>query len=280
MIYVLTASRVTGLFNTPLIRSLSKAHVEHIRNSTTKSLMDEYNSTFSSKKTPLTDKRRSIANITLDIIKQRVENINRNASFNQSSNDLLDGSFHSLKSTPVPATVSAARDNNDNSTLTNTTTPVLDAGALTTNGQGSKPLKRKLFTAPPVLFPEMDKGSTSSTLLKTDKKTATQKRKRNDVPAAGDKLSKSDEKKTSVAKTTKPSRKTINPRRSTLLFEDAPIRQINQNGSNSTTSTTTDTLTNATIIRNTEQPKANAPGLVFTSMHQPQIDFINEVRHG
>lgn len=256
-----------------MIRSLSKAHIDNIRSSTSKTLLDEYNNTFSSKKTPLTDKRRTISNITLDIIKQRVENINRNASFNQPTNDLKEDSFQSLKSTPLPAHV----ENDEKNPTTATTTPVLNANE--TNGQ-VKPLKRKLF-APPSLFPEMDSPLSIATPHKTDKKTVNQKRKRNDVPAGEKQLSKSDEKKAPAIKL-KPSRKTINPRRSTLFFEEAPIKKINQNANpNPNTTTASTTSTSSTLTTSTlTAPISAAPGLAFTSMHKPQKDFITEVRHG
>lgn len=253
----------TAFSTTPLIRSLSKTHIDHIRSSTSKTLLDEYNNTFSSKKTPLTDKRRTIANITMDIIKQRIENINRNASFNRSTTDFNDDSFHNgdLKATPTQV------DNTDKLTTTTTaTTPAINGNA----GQ-LKPLKRKLF-APPSLFPEKS-PLPFATPQKTDKKTASnQKRKRTDIAATnGEKIVSIDKSHASKKKT--------NSRRSTMFFEEAPIRKINCNPSVSSSSAISSTST-STLTESSANRDLSPPGLVFTSMHQSQIDFISEVRQG
>lgn len=250
---------ILDLFSTPLIRSLSKAHVDK------KTLLDEYNGTFSSKKTPSIDKRRTIANITMDIINQRIENINRNASFNQSSSDLHDDTFSNIKSTPLPGQI----DKNEKVSA-NTATPVSNVNE--TNGQ-TKPLKRKLF-APPSLFPDLEQQILITTPHKTDKKNLSQKRKRNDT-SGDDKCSTKSEEKKTVAVKPKPSRRTINPRRSTMLFEDFPKRKIEPSAINSTNSTTS-TLTTSSLTTTSNV----TPGLAFTRMHKPQQDFIAEVRQG
>lgn len=201
----------------------------------------------------MSDKRKTIANITMDIIKQRIENINRNASFNRSTTDLLNDSMHSdLKSTPNPL---------DNVGNVSTTTPVHGSTA-----NPLKPLKRKLF-APPSLFPGNSPMSTTPTPTpqKTDKKTVQQKRKKNDLPAA------SDEKKKAVDKPRIGSKKTINSRRSTMFFE-TPVYKSNSEPKSSQLP--------STVSSSTANRMGVSPGLVFTSMHQPQIDFITEVRQG
>lgn len=241
----------TSFSTTPLIRSLSKTHVDNISKSNSKSLLDEYNNTFNSKKTPLTGKRRTIANITMDIISQRMENINRmNASLNRSTTEMIDDSLHTdAKATPIHS------ENIEKAPIT--TTPVTEA-----NGGQVKPLKRKLF-APPSLFPE---NSPILTPQKTDKKTAQQKRKRNDL--AGEKSTKTEEKKLPIDKPLAATKKT-NSRRSTIFFQETPK---------------TKSIPSSTVARPTssaiQETHSAMPGLVFTSMHKPQIDFITEVRHG
>lgn len=253
----------TAFSTTPLIKSLSKTHIDNIRSSTSKTLLDEYNSTFSSKKTPLTDKRRTIANITMDIIKQRIENINRNASFNRSTTEFHDDSFHSSDIKATPTQMETTEKSTITSTLTAaaTTTP-----ASTANGNaGLKPLKRKLF-APPSLFPD-NSPLPIATIQKTDKKTASiQKRKRTDL--ADQRLVPSEK--------PRPSTKKPNSRRSTLFFEEAPIRKANSNPPSSGALSTSI----AALIEPSAKTDTPPPGLVFTSMHQSQIDFISEVRQG
>lgn len=229
----------------------------------------------------MSEQRRTISNIAMDIIKQRVENINRNASFNRSMHDLQDDAAVSgyddlNKITPdqldkvvvAPKSTAAA-------VATPPTAAIASMETETANVTPHKPLKRKLF-APPSLFPE----HSPITPQKTDtKKTVNQKRKRNDVGAAKEAstLSKSDEKKKPTEKPrTNNSRKTMaHSRRSTMFFETPPAAATAK-ASQSSTSATNSTAT-------AEIRKLNAistPSLVFTSMHQPQIDFITEVRQG
>lgn len=242
---------------TPLINSLSKTHIDQVRSSTPKTLLEEYNNTFNSKKTPMINKRRTIANITMDIIKQRIENINRNVSMNQSTTDLNDDSIHcDIKSPPMPV----------ENTEKLSTTPA--TGTTVQNATQLKPLKRKLF-APPSLFPENSPLLNTST-QKTDKKTANQKRKRNDLTTTATGI---EEKKAPIIKS-RPVIKKPNSRRSTLFFEEAPIRKINDTKT-SISSSSTLSSTAPTVKKDIT---TSQPGLVFTSMHQPQIDFISKVR--
>lgn len=288
------------LSSTPSFQSLSRAHRDHIRNSTSKSLLDEYNNTFSSTKTPITDKRRTLSHIALDIIKQRVENINRNASFNRSMHDLHDDSANTgyddlnkitpeqLDTVPAKATATASAAVAAMSTPP-TAIGVMESG--TTNVTPAlKPLKRKLF-APPSLFPEHSPIGLVTTPQKTDtKKTANQKRKRNDlcavksvIPPASASLSKSDEKKKPTEKPRNNSRKTLaHSRRSTMFFETPPSAAATAAQKPSSTVSSTSTLsTNPTAMAEIRKLSAiSTPSLVFTSMHQPQIDFITEVRQG
>ncbi|XP_031632861.1 uncharacterized protein LOC116346784 isoform X2 [Contarinia nasturtii] len=253
--------KLTGITcsTTPLINTLSKTHIDQNRSSTPKTLLEQYNSTFSSKKTPMTNKRRTIANITLDIIKQRIENLNRNVSLNQSTTDLLDDSIHGdAKSTPTPV----------ENTEKMTTTPA--TGATNQNAVQLKPLKRKLF-APPSLFPE-NSPLLNTTTQKTDKKTATQKRKRNDLVATA--VAASEEKKAPIIKS-RPIIKKPTSRRSTMFFEEAPVRKVNHD-TKPLISSLTLSATNGTTVPNAKKDNSSLQGLVFTSMHQSQIDFISE----
>lgn len=268
------------LSSTPSFQSLSQAHRAHIRNSTSKSLLDEYNNTFSSTKTPMSEKRMTLNHIALDIIKQRVENINRNASFNRSMNDLHDDAgyddlknvtAYELETVPVATPPASAVRPIDTEATSNT-------GVLPL-----KPLKRKLF-APPSLFPEHSSIGLATPQKTDTKKTVNQKRKRNDVCATKNgvplssstsstsKLSKSDEKKKTTGKPrTNNNRKTMaHSRRSTMFFETPPSAAAAAKQATQSSTTATNSTANA----------IGTPSLVFTSMHQPQIDFITEVRQG
>lgn len=231
----------SSLVSTPLIKSMSQVHLDLIRKSTSKSLLDEYTNTFSATKTPLMGKRRTIAHITMDIIKQRVENINRNVSSNMSMNEALDDSM-SGKTIQTP--IQSVSEKNDDI-----------ASSKTAETEKPKPVGRRLF-APPSLFPE-NSPLLIPTPTKTDKKTASKsatKRKRDDLLV--EKPTKASDQK----KARKP------PRRSTMFFEEAPIKKTNSSETE-----------NQTVESNSTDDTA-LPVLVCTSMHQPQIDFVNEVR--
>lgn len=272
----------TSTFSTtPLINSLSKTHIDHIRSSTKKSLLEEYNSTFSSKKAILTsEKRKSIANITMDIIKQRIENINRNASFNKSmTSDLLDDSFHNRNGNGTPTLV----ENGEKITITPVSTEPTDgniAGAAQT-----KPLKRRLF-APPSLFPPDNESHIPAlTSQKTDKKTTALKRKRITLGASVEKPTTKLTQKNEYSKKTNVQNKTINlKRRSTMYFEKPETSIQKQNGLSDTASQSTSSTSSKMAVAATASEQNDAshlsalPGLVFTSMHKAQIDFITEVR--
>lgn len=239
-------SSVSSLVSTPLIKSMSQIHLDGVRRNTPKTLMDEYTNTFSSKKAPLDGRRSTISNITLDIIKQRVENINRNASFNRSIADIFDD----------PMTdANEKKDAKDNE---NHTEPIENGSK--TDVEKPKPLKRKLFV-PPSMSMDFD-PDLIATPPKTDKKTATSKsvprRKRNSSPT--EELLRQD--KPNGVKTATTKIKATKSRRSTIFFE-TPISKTKS------ISSATHSSSNGSIM----PPKI----LVCTSMHQPQIDFTNEV---
>lgn len=228
---------------------MSQIHLDLIRKSTSKSLLDEYTNTFNSKKEPLSSKRRTMGNIAMDIIRQRVENINRNVSFNQSMSEALDDS---TKDTPMPHTKTSAEPKDAENGAT----------------EKPKPQGRRLF-APPSLFP-LDNSFSMATPPKAANKSAP-KRKRNELLSAGKAAPTAEEKKL---------KKPQKSRRSTLFFEDAPIKQTNHSANVSCGTKTnkgeaiesTESTTNHTVAKNA------SPVLVCTSMHQRQIDAINEVR--
>lgn len=236
----------------------------------------------------MSDKRKTLNNIALDIIKQRVENINRNASFNRSMHDLHDDAGHDDINRITPIQLDKVM-----TTTTTTKTPRPITIATSTPPTAIiplKPLKRKLF-APPSLFPEHS-PIRMITPQKTDtKKTvANQKRKKNDLCAVKSVISttassKSDEKKKPTEKP-RNNRKTLAAsRRSTMLFETPPtaVQKAKSTESNalSPLSTAAAAASNSTAIAGTRKcGTISTPSLVFTSMHQPQIDFITEVRQG
>lgn len=230
----------------------------------------------------MNEKRRTLNNIALDIIKQRVENINRNASFNRSMHDLQDDAAVAGYDDLNKDLNKITPDQLDTVVVAPKSAAVAAAATPPTAAIGSlKPLKRKLF-APPSLFPEHSPiGLLTPQKTDTKKTAVNQKRKRNDVGAAKEAstLSKSDEKKKPTEKPrTNNTRKTMgHSRRSTMFFETPPAATPATAAKTATQSSTSAT-SDSTAIR-----KLNAittPSLVFTSMHQPQIDFITEVRQG
>lgn len=135
-----------------------------------------------------------------------------------------------------------------------------------------KPMRRKLF-APPALFPDAYIDSFNGTLptTKTDtKKTSAaktaQKRKRTDVSVeikrkpVADAPTKSVTTKSAAPQPNGRPSQTVS-RRSTLCFVTPPIKTTKP-------------------ASKPAKPTARKSMMVYTSMHQPQIDFIKEVRHG
>lgn len=196
--------------------------------------------------------------IAMDIIRQRVENINRsvqNRSISEANNDSM------LNDTPKEAIdISISEDK---------TPTVAAVGSGSGDSDGTvdkpKPMRRKLF-APPSMFPELN-SEPFLTPIKTDtKKTgatkAAQKRKRPDLSV--------ETKKKSTTTTTNSSgvNKTINrttkpvSRRSTLCFETPPLPAAKP------------------ADKSVSRTNARKSMMVFTSMRQPQVDFIKEVRQG
>lgn len=199
--------------------------------------------------------------IAMDIIRQRVENINRtvqNRSISEANNDSL------LNDTPKePIDISISEEK----------TPTV-AGSGSGDGDGNaekpKPMRRKLF-APPSMFPDIHSES-FSTPIKTDtKKTGAaktaQKRKRPDLSVENKKKSTTTNNNTNTTNTNG-ANKTINrttkpiSRRSTLCFETPPLPSAKP------------------ADKPVNRANARKSMMVFTSMHQPQVEFIKEVRQG
>lgn len=250
---------MSSLVSTPLIKSMSQMNLDLIRKSTSKSLYDEYENTFSSKKTPLVGKRRTISNITMDIIKQRIENINRNASFKRSTEGLNNDS-------PYSHLLEGKKTNDE----CDKKSPEVAENAAKTSTVAAKPLKRKLFV-PPSMSMDYSPMLSFATPPKTDKKTAPkslQKRKRNATPDHEEQPSnkQSEDAKKPIRSVKEVSKKKpTSSRRSTMFFE-TPI---------SKSKPIAKTVTNQVSAPSTV-PKSNGV-MVFTSMHQPQINYINEV---
>lgn len=236
--------------------------------SATKTLIDEYTNTFSSKKTVVASNRRTLSHISMDIINQRIENLNKNASMHRSRNDSMDH-LHHYGDTDA--------DHIDN-------TEPSPVKPLTATPDGIKPLKRKLF-APPSMFTSVDLTPT----LKTDtppNKTAKNAIKRNrdalsplsmkSTPLssmnASKKLMEKRIKKTTndadnnnaitAKKTTSTMKKT---RRSTMLFQSPEkVKPKNERIVGKMANNSTESLTPKSVM-------------VFTNMRQPQVDAIKEV---
>lgn len=232
--------------------------------SATKTLIDEYANTFSSKKIVVASNRRTLSHISMDIINQRIENLNKNASLHRSRNDSMDHRY----------------GEGDEDIINDNPSPMKPLESLngTPDGIKPKPSKRKLF-APPSMFMQLDLTPT----LKTDttpNKTAKSATKRSrdalsplaskSTPlstAASKKVSDKRIKKTTndgasngaIAVTKKvPATKTT--RRSTMFFQSAEKVKPKNDMVGSLTESST--------------PKSV---LVFTNMHQSQIDAIKEV---
>lgn len=209
----------------------------------TKTLLEQYSNTFHSKRTMVSSSRRTISHISMDIIRQRVDNINRICSMERSMNESLNAHDGEIEDENV--------DNVDDASSPNT-----DDIMNTPNADKPKPAKRKLF-APPSLF-----QSPSIFETKPDAKS-TPKRVRDNSSPPELKIPKTNDKKlkktggdtTDVKKATI----TAKSRRSTLLFESA------EKPKKKTTIVPCATVT-------------SRPVMVFTNMHQKQVEVIREVR--
>lgn len=235
--------------------------------SASKTLIDEYANTFNSKKIVVSSSRRTLSHISMDIINQRIENLNKNASMHRSRNDSIDNRYGDTEADNVDCDPSPMKP--------------LEPLISTPDGNKPKPLKRKLF-APPSMFSPVELILTQKT--DTPPKTTKNAIKRNrDVmsplaskssplsTAASKKLNDKRLKKTQTegdnnnaitAKRAAAPPKTT--RRSTMLFQSAEKAKPKIERTIAAASSSTESLTPKSVM-------------VFTNMHQPQIDAIKEV---
>lgn len=237
--------------------------------SASKTLIDEYANTFNSKKIVVSSSRRTLSHISMDIINQRIENLNKNASMHRSRNDSMDNNRY-------------GDTDADNVDCDPSPMKPLEPLISTPDGNKPKPLKRKLF-APPSMFSPVELTLT----LKTDTPPKTTKNaiKRNrDVmsplaskssplsTAASKKLNDKRVKKTQIDgdnnnANTVAKRAAAPPkitRRSTMLFQSAEKAKPKIERTIAVASSSTESFTPKSVM-------------VFTNMHQPQIDAIKEV---
>lgn len=207
----------------------------------------------------------------MDIIRQRVENINRsvqNRSISEANNESL------LNDAPKDSGEAGVSD--EKVAPANTVASTTNGSAADTDGiaaEKPKPMRRKLF-APPALFPDVHNESFAAPTKTDTKKTGAaktaQKRKRLDVSVETKRKSVAATSTTSattngvahpsIGRGPKPAPKAVS-RRSTLCFVTPPAPS-------------------AKPASRPAKPTARKTMMVYTSMHQPQIDFIKEVRHG
>lgn len=237
--------------------------------SASKTLIDEYTNTFSSKKIVVASNRRTLSHISMDIINQRIENLNKNASLHRSRNDSMDNRYGESATDQMASDPSPMKP-----------TEHLNS---TPDGIKPKPLKRKLF-APPSMFSPVDMPPALMTDTPPNKTGKGATKRNRDVlsplaskstplsstAAASKKMSEKRMKKyandadNNNAITAKKATITKSTRRSTLIFQSAEkIRPKNER-----------TVAAANTAAESLTPKSV---LVFTNMHQTQIDAIKEV---
>lgn len=247
-----------------------------------KTLLCEYNSTFSSNKTPKPKSRLTMFDISMDIIKQRVENINQITKLNNSLNIQNDAEDNA----PL-----ATADNFNKNVAVHTSVSKIVNDPLST--PANRPLKRKLFTPPTFNFNETNGFA-------DDK--ATPKKSNRDVNI--------DLESTKKSKSMKNALYGVIGERSTSkrVRDDDVMLQSNQTKRqktfiNNETETKTKTIEtepkytpgnlrrstrrstmNFRIIEKVKEPnlpkknrRLSEQVMVFTNMHQPQIDNIEKV---
>lgn len=253
--------------STPFSKNISNIHKDLLQKNTFSGTSnDEYNNTFSSSKTPINPGCRTLSSISMDIINQRVENINRIVSMNRSiseSNISYEKIEESIKQLDTPAQHFTTPFLTNGSQL-NQPTPDETSQA---PAAVRKPNKRKLF-APPSMFNELmsTPKTDNETVLQSVPEVAMKRAREDDLLSALarpiEKRTKKNVKKDDVVTDSETSKKTSR-RRSSMFFQSAKKPAKTQNGG---------TLK---PVQSNSTPKSV---MVFTNMHQPQIDFIKEVR--
>lgn len=253
----------SSLSSTPFSKNISTIHKDLLqKNALSKTLLDEYTNTFSSNKTPMNANSRTLSSISMDIINQRVENINRNVSLNRSiseSNVSYEKIEESIKQLDTPAQVKANGAQSKQ--------PVTEEHNTTPAAIVRKPNKRKLF-APPSMFNEIMTASKTDneTVLQSVPEVATKRGREDDMVSnlykPNDKRAKKNGTKGDVVGDVNTVKK-ASRRRSSIFFQSAKKPTKTQNDGS------------LRPVQSISTPKSV---MVFTNMHQPQIDFIKEVR--
>ena len=233
-------------------------------------LIDEYSNTFSSTKAPVSNRRRTIFDISMDIINQRVENINRAAKLNRSVSD-PDAREHidECDSPSLSADVLGKNAEKHAAESENAATTIANGSSMGQTEAPVKKTKRKLFVPPSMV--------TNFEATLTPRKTVPPREEKNGVKRARDDEAEATTKpgqkrpkilgegasaveQTSVTAQSASGAEKKQPkssRRSTIFFEPfpKPSKPVAQ--------------------RSTAPPQ---PVLVYTNMHQAQIESIKEVR--
>lgn len=202
------------------------------REGASRTLLEQYSTSFHSSRSIVSKNRRTIADISMDIIRQRMDNINKIASINRSIKEPVN---HKDAKPLSDSDSDEAKDE----------VPALAVA----DGDKPKPLKRKLFAPPSLFSPVLDIPHDSKSVkkrgredLKSESKNRKSIDKRPKFVAGGDGTPKA--------------------RRSTMLFQPTEKSKVKEESA-------------AKCNNNTETPKSV---LVFTNMHQEQIEAIKEVR--
>lgn len=238
--------------------------------SATKTLIDEYANTFSGKKIVVASNRRTLSHISMDIINQRIENLNKNASLQRLTiNDAMDPQHGDTDANNIDCDPSPVKP----------LEPLING---TPNGEKPKPLKRKLF-APPSMFSPVDLTPTLKTDTPPNKSTKSAIKRNRDAllsplalkstPLSSAASKKPNEKRVKKiandvdnnnAIAAKKATATKYKRRSTMLFQSAEKVKPKNERTAAVATTSTESLTPKSVM-------------VFTNMHKQQVDAIKEV---
>lgn len=176
--------------SSPFYKNLTDK-MENKRKNTSKTLLEEYSTSFHSNRSIVSANRRTISDISMDIIRQRMDNINKIASLNRSINE----------SNNQNTNFNPSDDDSDETKDENIVIVPVD---------GAKPLKRKLF-APPSLFAPVPDIPAENKSMK--------KRGRDDFKSDTKNRNSIGKKSKATNECTTPANKNGKSRRSTMLFQ-------------------------------------------------------------
>lgn len=266
---------------------------------TNKTIFDEYNQTilFSSTKTPKSNKRKTIFDISMEIIDQRIKNINRSVRLNRSvsESDICVDDDIELSSTTIALTTTKSTPQLDKSNgIAYKSQVKTDDKQLSSTDDvvaTTKPTKRKLF-APPSYFnyPEIDltpkklpiklnktpANKTDKKLNSTSKAASTEKRTFADeddlteIPCGPSKVKKLKQDDLMLGNINRKPRRSsssaFQPDRSKIksLILSKKIDQQTQ-------------LATTSALASASATKRKLPFMVYTNMHQEQIKIVKEV---